>query len=52
MGKVKLWPADKLQGECVVSLVHLHVNKGQNFTTGNYCICKTCIELNQAGTCF
>jgi len=36
MGKVKLCFADKLQGECVVNLMHLHVNKGQNFTTDNF----------------
>jgi len=36
LGKDKLWPADKPQGECVVlHLVQLYVNKGQNVTTDN-----------------
>jgi hypothetical protein len=37
MGKDKLWPADKLQGECVVLyLMQPYVNKGQNITTHNF----------------
>jgi len=37
MGKDKLWPADKLQGECVVlRLMQSYVNEGQNVTTDNF----------------
>ena len=37
MGKDKLWPADKLQGECVVlHLMQPYVNEGQNVTTDNF----------------
>jgi hypothetical protein len=37
MGKDKLWPADKLQGECgVLHLMQPYVNKGQNVTTDNF----------------
>ena len=37
MGKDKLWPADKLQGECVVLyLTQPYMNKGQNITTDNF----------------
>jgi len=37
MGKDKLWPAVKLQGECIVlHLMQPYVNKGQNVTTDNF----------------
>lgn len=37
LGKDKLWPADKPQGECVVlHLMQPYVNKGQNVTTNNF----------------
>lgn len=37
LGKDKLWPADKPQGECVfLHLKQPYVNKGQNVTTDNF----------------